>query len=79
LIPLSLGHVVLVYAAGLVAALLLLWLCGGFARALGERRRRRHFIQCMHCGSLYENPTDEPQPACPQCAQANERRRTSSL
>jgi hypothetical protein len=73
LISLSLGNVVFAYVAALVVLLMILWLCGELVRGRREARQRRRCIQCAFCGALYENVTDAPLPACPQCAQPNER------
>ncbi len=73
MISLSLGHLVFGYASGLVVVLLLLWLRREFFRARREGRRKPRALRCALCGTLYENPTPEPLPACPQCGQRNER------
>jgi hypothetical protein len=73
LIPLGLGSVLLAYMGGLVVALLLVWLTGNLLRFFIRRRRSRHCVQCMFCGTTYEDSTPETLPPCPQCTKANER------
>jgi hypothetical protein len=72
LIPLSLGNLVLAYAAALVLGLFLLSLVGWLTRGNRERRRRRRCIQCMFCGTIYEPSGAASLPECPQCARVNE-------
>lgn len=73
MISLSLGHLIFGYGTGLAAFLLFLWLSREVFRARRERRKKLRVIQCAICGSRYEDGTDAPLPACPQCGRPNER------
>lgn len=72
MIPLSLGGLLLVYACGTATLLFLIWGAAIFLRGRGERGRRRRIIQCMFCGTLYEQSRETRLPPCPQCARPNE-------
>jgi hypothetical protein len=72
-IPLTLGHIVLVYTAALVLGVLFLWLTASWGRRRRECRRLRRCVQCMFCGTIYEPASTAPLPECPQCARGNER------
>ena len=73
MIALGLGDLLLVYAGGSAALVLLVWIAGNFLRNRREAGRRRQIIHCMFCGTLYERAAETPLPPCPHCARPNER------
>ncbi len=74
MIPLSLGQIIVAYAATFVVALFLLSLVRHLWGLRIERRARRRQIQCALCGVIYESAdSSEALPRCPACAHPNER------
>jgi uncharacterized OB-fold protein len=74
LIPLSLGQAVAAYTISLVVLLLAFVVGRAIWRTFrSARQRRRRQIQCVLCGTIYEDPSPEPLPRCPNCSRPNER------
>ena len=74
MIPLGLGQSVVVYTSAFATLVFLAWAVHEYRRRRREIRSRRKLLQCILCGTLYENPASDILPVCPQCGQPNERR-----
>ncbi len=73
MIPLSLAQFVSLYVGVLVGLVFIASAIRTSHRRHAEARARRGLITCVLCGLVYENPSPDPIPACPNCGHPNER------
>lgn len=70
----------LIYAAGLLAVLLVLWLVKDWRRARRGKRERRHLFQCRLCAEWIRHKGKAPSLVrCAACGALNEHGRASDL
>jgi len=72
MIRVSLPDLPLLYAAVLLAALLLLWLVSGWRRGRQRQRELRGLFQCRLCAEWIRRPGQTPLVRCPTCGALNE-------
>lgn len=70
----------LVYAAGLLAAVLFLWVFGNWQRTRRRRRERQDLFQCRLCAEwIRHEPAVSPLVRCAACGALNEHGRGNDL
>ncbi len=70
----------LVYAAGLLAVVVLLWLVNDWRRTRRRRRERRDLFQCRLCaGWIRHDAGDSVLVRCASCGALNEHERGNDL
>jgi hypothetical protein len=79
MIPVTLGHLVVVCLGGMLAGIFGAWVLSEWRRQRRERLAFRDVLRCSSCGFEFEDHSADLLPRCARCGTLNERFRLSRL